>query len=36
MGGGVATVIGQGPGTGDDLFSFAGAGGYNIGIGCIQ
>ena len=26
MGGGVAAIIGQGPGTGDDLFSFAAPG----------
>ena len=36
LGGCVAAVIGQGPGTGNDLFSFAGARGYNIRIGCIQ
>ncbi len=32
----VAAVIGQGPGTGNDLFSFTCSGGYNIRIGCIQ
>ena len=32
----VATVIGQAPGTGYDLFSYTCSVGYNIGEGCIQ